>query len=121
MALCAFLFVCGLIVSEGLLFLQQMMSPRGYAFAMGVLLCWLLLDNLVTAYDLQRATEETSTEGERALLRSMSYGTLQTRALRARLDNEIDQHLRTAMELDRVTEMLSRRPRASPFKRSQSQ
>lgn len=118
-ALSAFLCVCGLIVSEALLFLQQVMSPRGYAFAMGVALCWLFLDNLVVAQDLQRATAEISTDGERALLRRVSFGTLQCRALRNRLDSEIEQHLETAMELDRVTEVLFRM-RGCGFKRSLS-
>ena len=120
MALSAFLCVCGLIVSEALLFLQEIMSPRGFAFAMGVLLCWLLLDNLVTAQDLQRATAGTSTDGERSLLRRVSYATLQSRVLRARLDSEIGLHLETAMELDRVTELLFMRVHGCAFKRSMS-
>jgi hypothetical protein len=120
MALSAFLCACGLIVSEGLLFLREIMSPRGFAFATAVLLCWLFLDNLITAQDLQRATAGTSTDGERALLRRVAYGALQNRALRVRLDNEIEQHLETAMELDQLTEALFRKTRGCAFKRSLS-
>jgi hypothetical protein len=99
-ALSTFLCVCGLIVSEALLYLQQLMSARGFAFVVAVIICWLFLDNLVTANDLQRATLDTTTDGERALLRRMAFECRHNRILQTRLENEILLHLETAMSLD---------------------
>ena len=121
-ALSTFLCVCGLLLSEALLYVQGLMSARGFAFLVGVIICWLFLDNLVTAQDLQCATKTAiTTECERSLLRRVAFASQQNNVLRKRLENEIALHLETAMALDRAEEDLQSRRGGFGLKRSISE
>ena len=119
-ALSSFLGICGLILSEALLYLQQLMVARCYALLVAVVVCWLFLDGLVTAQDLQRATQDTTTDYERLLLRQMSSLSQQNNVLRTRLENEISLHLETAMALDRMEDNQPRKRGGFALKRSVS-
>ena len=117
-ALSCFLGVCGLILSELLLNLQQLMSARGYAFLVAVVLCWIFLDSLVTAWDLHRATTPDPTT--QTLLLQMTFASHENSILRARLQKEISLHLETALALDRIEDAQPRRRVGFGMKRSLS-
>ena len=115
-----FLGTCGLILSEALLYLQQLMVARCYALLIAVIVCWLFLDGLVTAQDLKRATLDTTTEYERLLLRQVAFLSQQNNVLQTRLENEISLHLKTALALDRMEDMRTRHRVGCGLKRSTS-
>lgn len=100
----AFLSVAGLALSEVLLSLQQVLSARVFAFAVSVVLCWLVLDNVVLAADLSRTTQNTSTDCERELLRRLAGANQRFRMLRRQLDEESAFHRETAARLDKLEE-----------------
>lgn len=99
-----FLSACGLAMSEVLLSAQQVLSARAFAFAVSVAVSWLVLDNLVLAADLARATQNTSTDCERELLRRLSLVNRRCDLLSARLDEEAALHRETAAKLDELQE-----------------
>jgi len=104
MVLGAFLSVCGLAMTEALLALQQILSARVFAFGVSVVVSWLLLDNVVLASDLARATQNTSTDGERELLRRLKIANRRYNLLGEELSKESAFHRQTAARLDQLEE-----------------
>lgn len=80
--------------------LLPLISTRTLVFILMALICWLLLDSITLAQDLARATASTSTDGERHLLRSLSYANRKCATVHSFLRDEIAAHRETARRLD---------------------
>ncbi len=102
-----FLAASGFVLSEMLLALP-LLSVRALVFALSALICWLLLDNVTLALDLLHATSSTSTDGERHLLRSLSFASQRRALTLSQLEDEIASHRATALQLDLLSEQLNR-------------
>ena len=90
LVLCLFLGAVGFVLTEMLLTwaLPLLPSVRALVFPLVVLICWLLLDAVTLAYDLARAEGNPSTEGERRVLRSLSYANRRRALVDAWLEGE---------------------------------
>ena len=110
-ALITCLGICGLILSEALILLQQLMPMRAHSFLVAVAILWLFLDGLVTALDLHSAVaRDTATpEREHLLLQRVEFASKRINILQTRLENEISLHIETAMALDSAEEKLHTR------------
>jgi hypothetical protein len=96
-----FLGGSGFILTEMILaILLPLISVRSLVFILVVLVCWFLVDCITLAQDLKRATASTSTDGERHLLRSLTYANRKCELIQSFLNNEIAEHARTARKLD---------------------
>ena len=96
-----FLGGTGFILTEMILALfLPLVSVRALVFILVTLVCWFLIDSITLAHDLERATASTSTDGERHLLRSLSYANRKCELIQSFLNNEIAEHARTARKLD---------------------
>ena len=96
-----FLGVSGFVLTEMILtLLLPLISVRALVFILMALICWLLIDCITLAYDLERATASTSTDGERHLLRSLSYANRKCAIIHSFLKDEIAEHSETARKLD---------------------
>jgi hypothetical protein len=80
--------------------LLPLISTRTLVFILMALICWLLLDSITLAQDLARATASTSTDGERHLLRSLSFANRKCATVHSFLGDEIAAHRETARRLD---------------------
>jgi hypothetical protein len=81
--------------------LLPLISTRTLVFILMALICWLLLDSITLAQDLARATATgTSTDGERHLLRSLSFANRKCATVHSFLRDEITAHRETARRLD---------------------
>lgn len=104
-----FLAASGFVLSEMLLaFVLPLLSVRALVFGLSALICWLLLDNVTLAQDLFHATASTSTDGERHLLRSLSFASQRRALTLSQLEDEIASHRATALELDLLSDQLNR-------------
>jgi hypothetical protein len=109
LVLSIFLAVSGFVLSEMLFaFVLPLLSVRALVFALSALIGWLLLDNVTLAQDLSHATASTSTDGERHLLRSLSFAGQRRALAHSQLENEIASHRATALELDLLSEQMNR-------------
>ena len=96
-----FLGGSGLILTEVILaLLLPLVSVRALVFILVALVCWFLLDSITLAHDLERATASTSTDGERHLLKSLSYANRKCELVHSFLKYEIAEHAETARKLD---------------------
>ena len=98
-----FLAACGYVFTEMVLTLvSPLVSMRALVFVLTVLICWLLLDNIIIAYDLAHAAQDTSTDGERHLLRCLSLSNRKCALVHSLLEDEIAAHREIARQLDRL-------------------
>jgi hypothetical protein len=96
-----FLGGSGFILTEMILALfLPLVSVRALVFILVTLVCWFLMDSITLAHDLERATASTSTDGERHLLRSLSYTSRKCELVQSFLKHEIAEHANTARKLD---------------------
>ena len=104
-----FLATTGFVLSEMLLaFVLPLLSVRALVFGLSALISWLLLDNVTLAQDLFHAKANTSTDGERHLLRSLVFANRERALTHAQLEGEIASHLATALQLDLLSEQSNR-------------
>ena len=104
-----FMTASGFVLSEMLLaFVLPLLSVRALVFALSALVCWLLLDSVTLSHDLAHATANTSTDGERHLLRSLLFASRRRALTHSQLEEEIASHRATALQLDLLSEQSNR-------------
>ena len=104
-----FMTASGFVLSEMLLaFVLPLLSMRALVFALSALVCWLLLDSVTLSHDLAHATANTSTDGERHLLRSLLFANRRRALTHSQLEEEIASHRETALQLDLLLEQSNR-------------
>jgi hypothetical protein len=91
-----------------LAFVLPLLSMRALVFALSALVCWLLLDSVTLSHDLAHATANTSTDGERHLLRSLMFASRKRDLANSQLVEEIASHRATALQLDLLLEQSDR-------------
>lgn len=104
-----FLAGSGYVLTEVVLTLVlPLVSVRALVFVLMALICWFLLDNITLAQDLALATQSTSTDGERHLLRSLAFANRKRELAHSLLKDESAAHRETARQLDLLLEQSNR-------------
>jgi hypothetical protein len=106
LVVCAFLTVCGLLMTDPLLRIAAMFPPRLAAFSVAVTLSWLAVDNITLAFDLAAAQPQTTTPAESIILRRLRTVTQHIHLVLAQLDDEMVAHGKTAMRLDELEDRI---------------
>lgn len=98
-----FLSGCGVVMMELLLALQEILSARVFAFSLSFIISWLVLENIVLSSDIESAKatkDNTTTEGERMLIRRLAIANQRFNVISLRLGEETAAHSATAARLD---------------------
>ena len=98
-----FLSGCSVVMTEVLLALQEILSPRVFAFSLSFIISWLVLENIVLSSDIESAKatkDNTTTEGEKMLIRRLAMANKRFNVISLRLGEETAAHNATAARLD---------------------